>query len=288
MVYQTLAEVFDQFIELSVKVQHLLLEDQQLVFQPILNTLSPNKWLSSLFQDYWYQDNQDGRVTRNYYGVILANEQQYTVFQELNNCKMQFKHCITELKGTQEENAKNIHQHLAKRHPQYKTVLERNGLARLLLKHCYRLFPLFSHCPTQINYSWYLSGRSIQRITVKDARNALKKLNVESSHIQLQLQSLVNYPEKSFLAKVQTQAPLLRANLRFDAKHSPTPKNRQALNTALPIICLAPKTNKRLPTLKPPKTERAMGKRQRAIRSDQLIEAAPFLPSIRVHRYLKT
>lgn len=291
MAYLALAEVFDQFIELSVKVQQSLLKDQQLedqqrIFEPVLNTLSPNKWLYSLFQDYWYQDNQDGRVTRNYYGVILANEQQYALFQQLNACKTLFKHCVTELKSTGEENPAKIHQSLAKRHPQYQTLLKRNGLARLLLKHCYRLFPLFSHCPTHINYSWYLSGRSIQKITVKDARNALKKLDIESRHIQLQLQSLVNYPEKTFLARVQTQAPLLRANLRFDPAHSPTPNNRQALNTALPIVCLAPKTNKRLPTIKLPKTAQAMGKRQRAFRSDRLIETNPFLPSIRVHRYL--
>jgi hypothetical protein len=283
-----LLEAFDAMIQASQATYNAMSNDPMKAIYPVFlpEGLCESQWTKTLFQDIWYEGNQDGRVTRNYYGILLVNDTLFAYFQKLNQCKLNFKSHSTHLKQQLGQDFNQVHSELAKRHPAYALILEKQGLARLHLKQCYRLFPLFEHPPTHVNFSWYQSGRSIQRITAAQAREALMKLDTESKHIQIQLSLLNAYANNAPLAKVQTQAPLLRANLRFDFRRYSDIKERAALNAALPIVCrCSPDELKRWPAIKLPASAAPSPQRQRALRNDIKIEQNPFLPSIRVHRY---
>jgi hypothetical protein len=73
----------------------------------------------------------------------------------------------------------------------------------------------------------------------------------------------------------------MRANIFYDDNALP---NRQAMNISLPILFKADDKNKLPPHNEPELC--APTTRQRAVRSDRRIEDDPFLPSIRVHRYI--
>lgn len=247
--------------------------------------LTPIEWLTAACKDIWYQGDQDGRLTRNYYGVVVVHDGLFKAFDQLNQEKEAFKQACLSLKNALGKDYRSVQQTLAKRHPDHAELLGRHGLARIHLKQCYRTFPLLDPCPTHISFSWYQSGRSITKVTAAEARQALQKLDANSQHIQIQLRKLDVYDDSTLLAKVQNQAPLLRANIRYNPQQAGIIQERKAFNTALPII-LSQSNLFRLPLIKPPKENEPSVKRTRATRSDLIVEETPFLPSLRVHRYL--
>ncbi|MBQ0757087.1 MAG: DNA replication terminus site-binding protein, partial [Amphritea sp.] len=102
------------------------------------------------------------------------------------------------------------------------------------------------------------------------------------SHIQLQLQAVGNLRPGDMLAQIQTQVPVIRANMLWKQEEQML---RKARNTSLPIIVALDDENPSLPEyneppLIPPEA------RSRLERSDLKIDPQPFLPSLRAHRYL--
>lgn len=227
--------------------------------------------------DLWYLEDQDGRETRIYPGIIALSRQQITFANEVNLAKDAFRKAVQQVKDEDSSLWREIQGKLTKRYSTLNENLNREGLSRLHLKQVFRHIPLLVNRPDKVGFSWYTSGRSIKKISKKDAFELLCKLNTEAAHVKIQLERLANISDSEPLARVQKQAPVLRANMVFPNK------SRRSMNVSLPLMfpdegkIELPQFN--VPPLEPPST------RQRLIRSDNKIEDEAYLPSIRVHRY---
>jgi len=239
------------------------------------NGLTQSSNIEDILFDLWYHEEQDGRETRVYPGLIGLTRQQITYANEINIAKDNFRKTIQELKD--DNNWREIQGRLARRYQALNDSLSREGLNRLHLKQVFRHLPLVVNRPEKVGFSWYTSGRSIKKISKKEAYDLLCKLNTDASHIKIQLERLAGIKDSEPLARVQKQAPVLRANLVF------ADKKRRSMNVSLPL--LFPHEGKtelpdfNIPPLEPPTV------RNRLIRSDNKIDDDPYLPSIRVHRY---
>jgi hypothetical protein len=233
--------------------------------------------LEEALLDLWYHEDQDGRETRIFPGLIGLSREQITFANEINQLKDQFRTLVHQVKEDDNANWREIQGRLAKRYHSLNDNLSREGLNRLHLKQVFRHIPLVVNRPEKVGFSWYTSGRSINKITKQEAYDLLCKLNTESAHIKIQIERLAAIQDSEPLARVQKQAPVLRANLIF------ADKKRRSLNVSLPLMfpyegqMELPDFN--LPPMTPP------SERQRLVRSDNKIEDEAYLPSIRVHRY---
>lgn len=252
-----------------------------------LHTDTPNyEWLHNALLDFWYQDGQDGRETRPYIGMIAAPPSLWTAFAEVNEAKDTFHRLMMDIKAMDETIYAPLKGSLLHRHPQVKTNLDGVGLARINLKQAWRHIPMVDKPVKRVNFTWYVSGRSIRRITVAQAERQLMKLGADSAHIQLQLGLLGNLSPGEPLAQVQRLSPAMRANVYYDIETTPniTPlESRRSLNLALPLI--VPADDGKLPHYRAP-APTPPEKRTQNRRHDQKIEDMPFLKSIRVHRYV--
>lgn len=233
------------------------------------------------FSEYWYRNGQDGRETTTTTGLIGANETLLNIATELNQQKNLFKQQVQTYQKSNKQNVSELKKQLNNTSSPLRESLHFSGLSRLHLKQCWRQVPILHRTPSRIGFNWYQSGRSIQKVTVAQAQQALLKLDIESKHIQTQLSKLSRLHENTPLAKVQNLAPSMRANIFYDDNQLP---NRQAMNVALPILY---KTNNSgtLPIHNIPECT-APATRKRAVRSDKRIETEAFLPSLRIHQYL--
>lgn len=246
------------------------------------NATASREHLLFALQDLWYLDGQDGRVTRSYPGLVVCNAAIWEQLASVNYCKVSFSYALDAIRKESPDLLPDARLGLAARHPKLHAHLSAEGLARLHLKQTWRQIPGCATPLTQVRFSWYSSGRSIRRVSYKEAVDRLERMNTEAPHIKLQLQKLAGITEATPLAQVQNQAPLMRANLFFDNQLPGLP-NRQAMNVAMPLFVLTkdgrlPPYN--IPSLTPPE------KRTRAKRSDARLEDEPFLPSIRVFKYI--
>ncbi len=231
--------------------------------------------LTSLLGDLWYQGNQDGRETRARHGIVLADDDLIILINKINKQKDHFRNSVkttrAELTQSQwlEEFGKLGQANL-------RDALHYSGLTRIHLRQCYRHIPLLEEHPKTIGFSWYVSGRSIRKISVETAEQALIALGEDKPHIKLQLQKLQQLSSYANLAQMQTLAPVVRANIVFE-------NSRKAMNTSLPIFI--PDTGIGLPKfnkidLTPPEA------RSRKVRADLKVDPEPFLSSIRAHLYI--
>lgn len=244
-------------------------------------TIADADWLNTALFDMWHQQGQDGRETRNYVGLIAADEALIQAVLKANAAKSAFSECLQAIKQQAPALLSESRARLPQRHPQVEAVLERNGLARLHLKQCWRHLPVAETPVSRVRFAWYSSGRSIKRLSVQEVEKKLLALDSEAAHVRIQLHKLAGIPSGEPLAQVQPQAPLMRANLFF-TEPLEDGHTRRALNVAMPIFIPSedgrlPHTN--LPPLTPPE------KRTRAKRRDEKLESEPFLPSLRVYRY---
>ena len=277
-----LHQAFDQLIEATQQLQAQLEQQQPECWMlGAGDPASSHHKLIDCLSDFWYLDGQDGRVTRSYPGLVACNALIWQQLGQVNSAKVAFSHAIDLIKRELPEELTNLRQELALRHQGLHAHLKEQGLARLHLKQTWRQLPGCEEPLKQIRLSWYSSGRSIRRISLKEAEYRLLQMNTEAPHIRIQLQKLAGLSPSEPLAQVQQQAPLMRANLFFETARPSMPE-RKAMNLALPLFVLSeqgklPAYNQ--PSPQPPET------RSRARRSDNQLEDTPFLPSIRVYRY---
>lgn len=230
--------------------------------------------LSDLLADLWYKGNQDGRETNARHGIVLANDEVITLIKQINNQKDLFKEVVKNTRAalTQPEWTE-VFGKLGR--TTSRETLHYSGLTRVHLRQCYRHIPLLDEFPKRIGFSWYVSGRSIKKLSVEAAEKALLALGEDKPHIQVQLQKLYQLPAHTELAQMQSLAPVVRANIVFEG-------SRKAMNTSLPIF--VPNTQNTLPQfnkieLSPPE------ERNRKVRADLKVDPEPYLPSIRAHLY---
>lgn len=268
-------ETFCQYVERHPpRVWHIPLNDAP-PFEAAI-------WLRQALTDIWYHDGQDGRATRNYIGVVAANDALMTLVKAINRHKDAFGALITQIRTQlSSDHFAALRAALPHRPRALNAYLRADGLSRLHLKQCWRRLPVAPAPVSRIRLAWYSSGRSIKKLSVADAEQLLMQLDTNADHIRLQYRRLAELPSGEPLAQVQAQAPLMRANL-FYIEPLDDGRTRQAMNIAMPLF--VPSAEGRLPhcnqpPITPPDT------RTRARRSDSRIDDEPWLPSIRVHRY---
>ena len=240
----------------------------------------------SYYQDIWYKDQQDGRETRSCYGLVMADDELIALAREVNLAKDHFKALVQNVQKTHKDWWLSEKAQLNSRHKNLREQLYYTGLGRIHLKQLYRHIPILPLRPEKIGFTWYSNGRSIKKLTVAQAQAKLLAMGEEKTHIQQQLQKLNTLPEHELLAQIQTQVPVVRANLVYkianDKGHTETV--RKAMNVSLPLLVPA-ENNPLLPAFnqiddQPPAA------RTRIARNDFKICEEVFLPSLRVHRYL--
>jgi hypothetical protein len=279
-----LLEAFDQLTKATQSLVNTLASQQPSCWLPLTdldkaNALSPINKACDLFQDIWYTDGQDGRETRSCHGIIAANNDIVDEAKNINQLKDALRTHIKALQTSNTKAWKTIQPQLLKRHPGTQERLHWAGLDRLHLKQLYRHIPIIESPVEKIGFSWYTSGRSIKKITVNDAHKMFEKFNYQDKHINAQLSALSQLPSSTPLAQVQQLAPIMRANIVFEADQKVL---RKAMNVSLPII-VASKNNK-LPIFNP-QSLTPPEQRIRLERSDQQLESDVFLPSLRIYRY---
>ncbi|MDO6513277.1 DNA replication terminus site-binding protein [Neptuniibacter sp. 2_MG-2023] len=250
------------------KTQHWILSNHQssVSLLDVADTLT----------NIWHLHKGDGRKTDNLYGLIGVPLELIPVIHQLNQTKTNFQNSVKIFRD-QVGDPLSV---LKKRSEQLNIELKNQGLARLHLKQCYRLFPVLDSTPAKVAFSWYTSGRSIKKVSVATAEKKLLKMDTSQLHIQLQLEALAKIPQTESLAQLQPQVPLMRANILWKDNEQLL---RKARNAPLPIFFpLDDKENfpeYNVPSLTPPET------RKRQQRSDLIIDPEPYLPSLRIHRY---
>ena len=281
--YHVLLQLEQQFDHLLETIEAAVsLYEQQLPATWVFNQATPSRdWLRKALLDMWHEHGQDGRETRNYIAVVAANHELISAIDKVNQAKTSFSDQLQHIKQAFPQALSDAKSRLPQRHPHVDEALRRNGLARLHLKQSWRQLPIAQAPVSRVRFAWYSSGRSIKRLSVQEAEHKLLQLDTEAPHIRIQLRALAGIPSGEVLAQVQTQAPLMRANLFFteplDDGHT-----RRALNAAMPIF--VPDNSQRLPHInlpapQPPTT------RTRARRRDEKLEQEVFLPSLRIYRY---
>ena len=238
-------------------------------------------WLHAVLMDFWYQDGQDGRSTRSHVGLVAADAAVMEQAARVNVAKQAFAALLAQIREQAPSLIPEIKAVLPFRHPGLHGHLSGSGLARLHLKQCWRALPLAPAPVARVRLAWYASGRSIKRLTVREAERRLLALDTEAPHVRIQLRKLAGLPADEPLAQVQPQAPLMRANLFF-REPLPDGHTRRAMNVALPLF--VPSEDGRLPDHNQPPPG-PPEKRTRARRRDERLEDAPLLPSLRIYRY---
>lgn len=237
-------------------------------------------YLRNLYTDVWHTHHGDGRRTESCYGLVGADQHLLTHAHKLNEAKDLFRMAVSAINKSAMPEAQKL---LNKRSEKLAQLLHTEGLGRLHLKQCYRHIPILTSRPESVRFSWYTSGRSITRLTASEAMKLLLKLDTSQSHIVKQIEKLSAIKQTTMMARIQTQAPVIRANMVWAGPDKRA--IRAAKNSPLPLIVpLLPNDN--LPThnhlsLTPPTT------RSRSLRSDTIIDPEPFLPSLRIHLYKK-
>ncbi|MGM0926561.1 MAG: DNA replication terminus site-binding protein [Pseudomonadota bacterium] len=239
------------------------------------------EWLRGALQDVWYQDGQDGRATRAHIGLVAASESVMEAVAAANTAKAEFAALTAKIRDQVPALIPEAKAVLPFRHPALHDHLRGEGLARVHLKQCWRAIPASEAPLARVRLAWYSSGRSIKKLTVREAEQKLLALDSDAPHIRIQLRKLAGLPSGEPLAQVQRQAPLMRANL-FYREPLDDGRTRRAMNVALPLFIPAPDgrlPDHNLPPLQPPEA------RTRARRRDERLEDEVFLPSLRVYRY---
>jgi hypothetical protein len=280
--FDNLAFELSHFCDLLGQVQPqnwvALGEDEQ--------TLDTLKKARSYYQDIWYRDQQDGRETRSCYGLVMASDEIITLAEKINLAKDNFKAIVQRIQKTDKDLWLSQKAQLNTRHITLRNQLYYAGLGRIHLKQLYRHIPILAHRPEKIGFTWYSNGRSIKKLTVAQAETKLLAMGDDKSHIQQQLQKLNTLPDHEILAQIQTQVPVVRANLVFkllnEKGHAETV--RKAMNVSLPLL-VPEEDNPLLPKFNQIE-EQPPAARTRIARNDFKICEDVFLPSLRVHRYL--
>lgn len=272
-------QILKQFDLLQNQLDHFcahLLQNKPKCWLPYQDQ-DPHVKTATILKDLWYQDGQDGRETRSYFGLMGLNKQGVEQLKNINLSKDELRAQIVAFKKQDPNAWLDMQPSFGQRNKTLNNELQDTGLARLHLKQTHRHIPLLDEQPEKIGFSWYTSGRSIKRLDKKQALKQLEQLNTGQAHIQQQIEKLSTLPDYESLAQVQNQAPIMRANILFaDGK-------RKSMNLSLPIFYpIDPQAEFPIhnhPFETPPE------RRTRLVRSDNQIDDDVFLSSIRAFRY---
>lgn len=280
-----ITELIDAFDDLQHQLHQLaqhLTASQPAHWIPLNPTeeqmCGPLDFACELLCDLWYRGHQDGRETRSRHGLIQADSRCIELIHGINAAKDHFRALVQQEKQDL-PTWKNSLQQLTERPSDLRDKLSLTGLSRIHLKQCFRHIPILEQAPVRVGFSWYVNGRSIRKLTLAEAEAMLLDLGEDKAHIQIQLEKLGMLPPGTLLARIQNQAPVVRANLVFG---QPGAETRKAMNVALPLFIagdngILPQHNRISPEPPPGRTRQARG--------DQRISDEPYLPSLRAYTY---
>ena len=288
---------FEKLQQATRALNHLLLKQRPALYLPDdpqhlgtdgnetksnISTLQPTDFerLPRIISDFYYKDDQDGRETRSFHGVVNATLDISDQVILVNQCKDDFRAAIQAYRQQQGSAGSQLIRELQKSLIQT-TEIDRSlwgysQLSRLHLKQTYRHIPVLPERPEKIGFSWYMNGKSIKKVSHKDALELLYELGDSKPHIRQQIELLAKEPRATQLVQIQNLAPIMRANIRYQA-------HRQAMNCSLPLFIPAQTSTQQLPTINDTGLKPEAG-RTRKVRSDDLVEPQPLLKSLRIHR----
>lgn len=256
-------------------------------------------WMRAALCDMWHDGQGNGVSTSKHAGVVAASPALRDDFRRINEAKSAFQDIITAMKDTKPAYnfRTQIKEQIAHRHPGVHEHLKTAGMARLSLKKTWRRVFIVDRDLRRMGIGWYVSGRSIVKISVAEAEKRLLLLSESDPNIAIQLKQLASIPPSEILAWVKPQAPVLRFNFYYDdddmeendqgsREQVPPGKNLIGVHSSLPVLVPPYSPNGLLPPLRTPSMFPPPPKKTRKRRSDAKIEEEPFLPSISVHRYL--
>ena len=291
----TIVEIIESLDHLTImlaRTSSAIQQDGQLIawlqdlkdYQVYTNLKAREKTIQFI-QQIEYTDDQKPRDIILAPGYVGASAATLQIIEQLNQAKISLKEKIVQYKKQKKTNnqsllKRNLDEWSRKRHPDIASALTHNLRARLHLKQCYRILPVLKDAPSQISWTW-ANTRAIQKIDRDDAHKLLLKKGQDEG-IQYQIKKLSSLPQNSALAIVQDLAPHLRANLVY-SKSSQGKTERQMIKGGVPIFFPAEPLCP-TPAIKPIHVAEQK-KKTRMTRSDVKIEAEPFLPAIRAHRY---
>lgn len=276
-----LKQAFDELTDSLQRLSSHLTDERPSHFFP-LNTSERSQnddslfWLTDLLTDLSYRDGQDGRETRTRHGLVLASPATQKHLIRTNTAKASFADIARAIKKESDVLWKEYCGQLTPK-SNYRSQMATSGLSRIHLRQCTRRIALLDDIPTRCGFTWYNNGRSITRMSVKEAESMLLELGEDKTHIQAQLQTLYQLPAHTPLARMQTLAPNVRANLVFES-------HRKAMNCPLPLFIPSASPHGVLPVIKDVPLEAPQGRSRKARDDDQLSDA-PLLPSLRVYTY---
>ncbi|MFN3919120.1 MAG: DNA replication terminus site-binding protein [Methylohalobius sp.] len=226
--------------------------------------------LAAVLEQLEYPDDRDGRETEICPGIIGASPKLLHLAAELNAAKDAFKHAVLEVNSEDREAAHRL--------------MKSQGFARIHFKQTYRHLPILLKKPDAVRFTWGAT-RSIVKISRQEAYRRLAQLAGDSPSLgfQKQFEALSALRIDEPIAIVQDLKPHIKANVCW-VKGSGKDKQvtRKLISAALAILIpLDPGEN--LPKYSAAYPDE---RKPRKIRADVKIEAEPFLPSIRGHRYL--
>lgn len=233
---------------------------------------------AQLFQSLWYEDGQDGRETLTCPGLIGASRNTLAAAHTLNDTKDAFKETVLRLKRLRKAEADSVLLELHKRNQEVALAMRRMGVSRLNLKQAYRHVPLLDERPAKVGFTWSKQGRTIQRLSVPEARRLLERRS-ETPQIRQELDRLSRLPNDEPLARARPVCPHLRANVVFEGHAE---RERRLIQTPLPLL-IPLQAGESLPDFVPVPPEPSGIQRLR--RSDVRLEDEPLLPLLQVFRY---
>lgn len=281
------------------KLHKLLINDQSLpgwIYQnDKLTSIKLRQKLFDITNQIEYHDFQNPKETVIYPGIIGASLETIEQINIINNCKIEFKEAIQNLKKLKIKNTDPVLtkefdkifdlseiDEKNKRELNTQKTLKRNGLARLNLKQCYRTIKVLPIKPKSISWTW-ANTKAITKISKNEAILKLQQKGNDYGIMQ-QIQKVECLKDSEKLAIVQNLAPNLRANIVYPENNSLDIPSRQMIKGHMPIFYPEVPYNE-LPYFKAPKSKEDISFRENK-RADSKIDTEPFLPAIRGFRYI--
>jgi hypothetical protein len=226
-----------------------------------------------------YTDELDPGGTERLQGLVGSSEETLSMLGKVNGLKKdlhEFLMCL-DCGVIEAPRGRPVHREWTA------SLLTAMGRARFNRRQATRSFTILDERPMAASYFWG-RVRKIIRITRDEARVMMEKRMAESEgknpSLLYQYECLLNLPENEPLAQVQQLREYPRVNLVFESPIGPVRKQ---------VMASSPLFYPALPFEKPPEViplPDPEKKRKRLRRSDLAIEIVPYLPAIRVHRYL--
>lgn len=227
--------------------------------------------LATVLEQLEYPDDRDGRETEICPGILGASPKLIKLAASLNAARDAFKQAVLELNRDDPDRARRL--------------MQRYGYARIHFKQVYRHLPILLKKPDSIRFTWGAT-RSIVKISRQEAYRRLSVLAGDFPTLGFikQFEALSALREDEPIAIVQDLKPHIKANVCWiEGSGKEKQVTRKMISAALAILIpldpgeSLPKHLAAYPDLRKPRKPRA----------DVKIEAEPFLPSIRGHRYLR-